>query len=135
MTAWSTAFELVEINLRYATRDRVERQRLAELSRTELQRASVATRWTFPIEVLLLEGRWTHAHELLQEADEGFVRYPFSAAAWLAYRQGDGPAAWRYIRTVLTDGPQTEPGNSAFAWTIGLMSTATHLCLDAGALQ
>jgi ATP/maltotriose-dependent transcriptional regulator MalT len=88
--------------------------------------------------VLLLEGHWDEGRrQTLATVNQHMGDPHFNSAAalaWLAYYQGDSDLAWEQVRTLLPDGPASEPGTSKFLRALVTQRLAFELALDEGDL-
>lgn len=88
------------------------------------------------VEVLLLDGHWSQAREVLTPVAEhgaaiASVRLgAVSHLGWLAFHQGRSDEAWQRIRQVLPAGPETKPGDTSFVAAVALIQAAIGLALD-----
>jgi hypothetical protein len=86
---------------------------------------------------LILAGRWAEARRLVSAGQIAHPSVATVAAALLgplARYQGDAPAAWSLIRTVLPEGASTELGGAWYFAAQVLQRLAAGLALDAGDL-
>jgi DNA-binding CsgD family transcriptional regulator len=84
------------------------------------------------VPVLILEGDWATARQVLEAMPRPLGPFAVLLRATIAARQGDVGFAWRLVREGLPDGPGTEPGDSDFMPSNGLQRLAVTLALDAG---
>jgi DNA-binding CsgD family transcriptional regulator len=84
-------------------------------------------------------GRWSdiEAFAATPPPSTGFATYVIYAAAMLgpfARARGDADTAWAQVRSILPDGPASEPGQVFFWTATRLQPLAAALALDAGDL-
>jgi DNA-binding CsgD family transcriptional regulator/tetratricopeptide (TPR) repeat protein len=143
VTVW---VDLVEVVLPYHTLNIDLRRRLENSAGELFRRASGALPPRFPerfssIEMLIFSGTWQEARPLLEAMVEpGFIietwrHYALTWLARLAREQGDPQLAWKYLRDVLPNGAQTQPGSVTFVPACESYLLAIDLCLDSGDLE
>ncbi len=119
--------------------DRVgERQRIAVEAEAAYAKANTAAPDQQPqiarVPLLILEGDWATAREVLAAMPQPLGPFPRLLRATIAARQGDGGLAWQLVHETFPDGPETEPGDSDFTPSNRLQRLAATLALDAGDL-
>jgi DNA-binding NarL/FixJ family response regulator len=85
---------------------------------------------------MVLDGQWHEADRILEDTpcpgNAYFWRDVRLATALLARYRGNLDAAWREIRPLFPDGPETEPGDITILEGLELQRLAADLCFDAG---
>ncbi|MGA7671509.1 MAG: AAA family ATPase, partial [Nitrolancea sp.] len=85
--------------------------------------------------ILLLDGNWLGLRDeiryWLQFANGTALQDCLLGLGMLAYYQGDATCCWEQIKTVLRDGPATQPGDAWFFYATTLQRLAIELALDA----
>jgi DNA-binding CsgD family transcriptional regulator len=141
----AASHELRDVVLVYDA-DRIdERRRLGDELETAWARAVEGGGIVIPprvplLPLLLLDGRWDEAHQLIRAVPEHLrieKRHLMGAAGGvLARNRGDAELAWTWVRESLPEGPAGVPGNVFF---IGhapvLQRLAIELSLDSGDLE
>lgn len=134
-----TAAAELDAVLRFATDDLAARARLAAEAMEAQGRAAPArsappSRVTY-LPLLMLEGRWAEARELVEAArtTATYNREPMAVAVAgaLIRAQGDLSAAWRLVVQGLPGGLASPPGGIAFSSGLRLIELAVALALDA----
>jgi DNA-binding CsgD family transcriptional regulator len=141
--AFTLLSELEDIVLIYDATDVAERRRLALEAEVALQRAGgalpadVSPRRAW-VGVFFLEGQWAEAGAIAADtANHGnfYLRRQVQCVmAQLAQHQDEPEIAWEHVRSLLPDGPATEPGGCAFADGLFYQRLASDLELDRGNL-
>jgi DNA-binding CsgD family transcriptional regulator/tetratricopeptide (TPR) repeat protein len=143
MIAALQKWELVEVNLAYATDDTAERARLVEdyvqsWSRTSSFAIEVDGRSILPLFQLdILEGEWDRAHEAAtMHLDVSALRVDALATlAEIDWRRGGRASAWVHVRAALPDGAATPPSNLYYIRTLSLLRIAARLAMDDGQFE
>jgi DNA-binding NarL/FixJ family response regulator len=142
--AFTLLTELQEVVLRYYTNDLPQRQRLASEARAALERAGGAmplhfSRGRADLPLMWLEGRWGEARNVVAESTSfgnSMLRRPVTnSIALIDYHQGRSEAVWAHIRSLLPDGPASEPGSAVLADALLLQSLAVNQALDGGDVE
>jgi DNA-binding CsgD family transcriptional regulator len=132
---------LSDVALTYDAANPADRRRLAAEAETALVRTGGALRpgvssrlaW---LGCLVLDGRWQEADQVLRDlpapGNAYFRREITAAHAVLARHRGDPERVWEEIRSLLPDGPGTEPGDLIHQEGLFLQRLAADLCLDEG---
>lgn len=141
LIAFSLVAECRDVALTYGAADPAERRRLAAEAEIELARAGGALRpgvsprlaW---LGCLVLDGRWDEANRIMRDlpspGNAYLGREVTITAAFLARHRGEPERAWDQIRSLLPDGPATEPGDIIHQEGLFLQRLAVDLCLDDG---
>lgn len=140
MTASTLKWELLEVEMAYATEDLEERHRLLdEYRRTMARLGSFAVfRGERPLLQVfwpaMLEGRWND----VREGALAYLRVPawrvsaLAALGELERRQGKFAAAWSRVRAAAPDGAESEPGSLYYVDALIVQRLAASLALDEG---
>ena len=143
MIALSLLGELRDVASTYGAARPADRRRLAAEAEAEMERAGGAFRpgvsprlaW---LGCLVLDARWHEANQILQDLPapgNAYLRREVSATlAALAHHRGEPERAWDQIRSLLPDGPATEPGDIIHQEGLFHQRLAAELCLDDGDL-
>ena len=141
--AFTLLGELRDVVLPYRTDRIAERRRLAAEAEEALNRAvgalpaGISSRRA-SLGMLFLEGRWAEAREVASEDiphGNYYLRRDVSSVLGpLARHQAEPDLAWTIVRSVLPDGPTTEPGGCVFVDALLLQRLAIDLAIDAGDL-
>jgi DNA-binding CsgD family transcriptional regulator len=135
--------ELTELALVYYADDLAARRALANQVHTHYTRGSGSISGWPPEaaygDVWLLDGRWDEARALLSTIPtEQFAQwrhYVPSRLGWLDLWQGRSEDAWQHVRSILTEGPITKPGDCFFPFVIRLFRLAAALAAEAEDLE
>jgi DNA-binding CsgD family transcriptional regulator len=142
--AFTYLAELSDCLVPFYTTDREERNRTADEAQLMLERAGGAISSSISSEyaqlvVLYLDGSWNRAWEIAGDRrDHGTFmlrRQALFALAPIARHQGKPDVAWSYVRTVLPNGPETQPGDCVYLDGLMALRLGAELSLDAGELE
>jgi DNA-binding CsgD family transcriptional regulator len=81
------------------------------------------------VPLLILEGDWTTARQMLDAMPRPLSLFPSWLRATIAAQQGDVGLGWQLVHEALPDGPETQPGDSDFAPSNALQRLAATLAL------
>lgn len=140
MVAALLKWELVEVNLAYATDDTAERSRLVQeyteaWHRTSSFAIDVDGRSILPMFQLdMLQGAWDRAYEaaLLHLGVSALRVDALATLAEIDWRRGRRPRAWEHVRAALPGGAATPPSNLYFIRTLSVLRIAARLAMDDG---
>ncbi len=143
LIAFTLLGELQDVAMTYGAADPANRRRIATEAEATLRRIGgalppdVSPRLAW-LGCLVLDGRWDEADQILADLPvpgNTYLRREMSTAlAVLARHRGEPERAWAQIRSLLPDGPATEPGDIIHQEGLFLQRLAADLCLDAGDL-
>jgi DNA-binding NarL/FixJ family response regulator len=138
----TAASELQLVQLTYRPEWLEERERLAQEGEQALARARDAGITQIPqsyarLPLLVLEGRWTEAHDVVSAGafpNPSFEQFATALLGLLAREQGKSAIAWAMVRAALPQGQGTEPGEALIPEALLFQRLAALLALDAGDL-
>jgi DNA-binding CsgD family transcriptional regulator/tetratricopeptide (TPR) repeat protein len=84
--------------------------------------------------LLILEGEWAAARQVLDAMPRPFEPFPSVLRATIALHQGDIELGWQLVRETFPEGPETLPGDNDFVQFNRMQYIAAVLALETGDL-
>lgn len=145
MITLMSRFILYEVGVTYDAANLITRRRLVEEFDNALQQSAGVHPTDLPesfgkLPILLLEGEWIETRQVAaiasgQDLDPATSDMVHALYAETVYCQGDPNIAEDQIRTILPEGPMTEPGDCYFLAGLHLQRVACSIALDQNELD